>query len=106
VVWFDRPWLGESPADIDDFNNSAFNFILNEYVLSCSAPKAFKFAESFSKPVILPLTGFQKRWAPCCPLFKRELFIGNLFAGFQNRQDCPWPVFKSSRCNSETSVVQ
>ncbi len=26
----------------------------------------------------------------CCPLFKRELFIGKLFAGFQNRQDCPF----------------
>jgi hypothetical protein len=28
-------------------------------------------------------------------LFKRELFIGNLFAGFQNRQYCPLPVFNS-----------
>jgi hypothetical protein len=29
-----------------------------------------------------------------CPLFKRELFIGNLFAGFQNRQDCPLAGFQ------------
>jgi hypothetical protein len=34
--------------------------MLNEKVLSCSAPKAFEFAESFSKPVRLPLAGFQK----------------------------------------------
>jgi hypothetical protein len=26
--------------------------------------------------------------------------IANLFAGFQNRRDWPWPVFKSSLCNS------
>jgi hypothetical protein len=48
-------------------------------------PKAFEFAESFLKPARLPLSGFQKWWALCCPLFKRELFIDNLFAGFQNR---------------------
>jgi hypothetical protein len=36
--------------------------------------------------VRLPLASFQKWWALCCPLFKRELFIGNLFAGFQNRR--------------------
>jgi hypothetical protein len=53
-------------------------------------------AEGFSKPAKMPLPGFQKWCALCCPLFKRELFIGNLFAGFQNRGDCPLPVFKSS----------
>ncbi len=28
VVWFDRPWLGESPADIHNLFNCPFNFIL------------------------------------------------------------------------------
>jgi hypothetical protein len=28
VVWFDRPWLGESPADIRNFLNCPFNLIL------------------------------------------------------------------------------
>jgi hypothetical protein len=59
-----------------------------------------EFAESFLKPAILPLAGFQKWWALCCPLFNRELFIGNLFAGFQNWQD-----FSLQMCNSETSVI-
>ncbi len=25
VIWFDRPWLGESPADIHNFFNCPFN---------------------------------------------------------------------------------
>jgi hypothetical protein len=29
VVWFDRPGLGESPADIYNFLNCPFNFLLN-----------------------------------------------------------------------------
>jgi hypothetical protein len=29
VVRFDRPWSGESPADIHNFLNCPFNFILN-----------------------------------------------------------------------------
>jgi hypothetical protein len=29
VVWFDRPWLGESPADIHNFYKCPFNLILN-----------------------------------------------------------------------------
>jgi hypothetical protein len=37
----------------------------------------------------LLLASFLKWWVLCCPLFKRELFVGNLFAEFQNRQDCP-----------------
>jgi hypothetical protein len=47
-------------------------------------PKAFEFAESFSKLAILPLAGFQKLTVLCCLLFRRELFIGNLYARFQN----------------------
>jgi hypothetical protein len=41
-------------------------------------PKAFELNESFSKSARLPQAGFQKWRALCCPLFKRELFIGNL----------------------------
>jgi hypothetical protein len=51
--------------------------------------KAFEFAESFSKPARLPHAAFQKWWELCCLLFKRELFIGNLFAAFQNWRDDP-----------------
>jgi hypothetical protein len=29
VVWFDRPCLGEIPADIHNFLNCPFNFLLN-----------------------------------------------------------------------------
>ncbi len=29
VAWFDGSWLEESVADIHNFFNSAFNFILN-----------------------------------------------------------------------------
>jgi hypothetical protein len=29
MAWFDRSWLEESPADIHNFFNSAFNFILS-----------------------------------------------------------------------------
>ncbi len=29
VVWIDRPCLGENPADIHNFFNSAYNFRLN-----------------------------------------------------------------------------
>jgi hypothetical protein len=50
VVWFHRPWFGESPADIHNFFNSAFNFKLNYQVLNRLAPKAFEFAEIFLKP--------------------------------------------------------
>ncbi len=50
MVWFDRPWFGESPADIHNFVNSAFNFKLNYQVLNNLAPKAFEFPEIFSKP--------------------------------------------------------
>jgi hypothetical protein len=52
------------------------------------------------KPVRLPLASFQKWWALCCQLFKRELFIINLFAGFQKQQDCPFPVSKALCGNS------
>jgi hypothetical protein len=47
VVWFDRPWFGESPADILNFFNSGFHFKLNDQVLNRLAPKAFEFAEIF-----------------------------------------------------------
>jgi hypothetical protein len=50
VVWFDRPWLGESPADFHNFYISPFNFILNSLMLSRIARKAFEFAKSFLKP--------------------------------------------------------
>ncbi len=50
MVWFDRHWFGESPADIHNFFNSAFSLKLNYQVLKCLAPKAFEFAEIFSKP--------------------------------------------------------
>jgi hypothetical protein len=50
VVWFNRLWFGESPADIHNFFNSAFNFKLNYQVLNRLAPKGFEFAEIFSKP--------------------------------------------------------
>jgi hypothetical protein len=50
----------------------------------------------------LPLAGFQKCWALCFQLFKRELFFCNLFAGFQNLRDCPLLIFKSFWRNSET----
>jgi hypothetical protein len=56
VVWSDKPWLGERPADIHIFFNNAFNLIL-------LAPTAFEFAKNFSNPVRLPLAGF-KKW--CC----------------------------------------
>jgi hypothetical protein len=69
-------------------------------------PRAFEFAESFPKLAGLPLAGFKIWWALYCLLFKRELFIGNLIAGLQNQQDCLLPVFKSSRCNSKTSVIE
>jgi hypothetical protein len=45
VVWSDRSWLGEGLADIHNFFNSVFNFM----VLSRLAQKAFEFSESCSK---------------------------------------------------------
>ncbi len=49
VVGFDRPWLGESPADFQNFFNCPFNFILNQKILSPLAWKVIEFAKSFSK---------------------------------------------------------
>jgi hypothetical protein len=37
----------------------------------------------------LPLAGFQKWWALYCPLFKRELFISNLFLDFKTSKIAP-----------------
>jgi hypothetical protein len=53
-------------------------------------PKAFDIAESISKLASLPLAGFQKWWALCCPLFKRKWFIATYpyLQGFKNRRDC------------------
>jgi hypothetical protein len=31
-VWFDRSWLGESPADIHNIFNGAFIFILDKFL--------------------------------------------------------------------------
>jgi hypothetical protein len=58
-------------------------------------PKAFEFAESFSKPAKLTLAGFQKWQALCCQLFKRALFMGNIFSGFKNQRFWFWPIFKN-----------
>jgi hypothetical protein len=68
-------------------------------------PKAFEFAESFSKPASLPLASFQKWWALSCPLYKRELFIGNLFRIKKLARLSLAMVFKSSRCNSDKYVI-
>jgi hypothetical protein len=76
MAWFDRSWLGESPAYIHILFNSL-------------APKAFEFAESFLKPARLPLAGFQKWWALCCPLFKRELFGGNYLPDLKTGEVAP-----------------
>jgi hypothetical protein len=65
----DRPWFGESPADILNLFNSAFNFILN----NCLAPSAFEFAESFPKPMRLPQAGYQKLRDICCPKVAKNL---------------------------------
>jgi heme/copper-type cytochrome/quinol oxidase subunit 2 len=87
VVKFDRPWLVESPVIVIIF---VILFIISFYTeLISLAPKAFEFAESFSKPARSPLIGFQKWWALCYPLFKRDLFIGNLFAGFKTGKIAP-----------------
>jgi hypothetical protein len=34
VVWFDRSFLEESPADIHNFDNIVFHFILNQKFLA------------------------------------------------------------------------
>jgi hypothetical protein len=86
VVWFDRPWFRESPADIHNFFNSAFNFKLNYQVLNRLAPKAFEFAEIFSKPASSnPLLLLDNR----CLRFAPRVF--------ENRQGATSPVLKSGK---------
>jgi hypothetical protein len=48
-------------------------------VLSSSVPNVFEFDDRFSKPARLALSGFSKLADLHCRLFKRELFIGNMF---------------------------
>jgi hypothetical protein len=69
-------------------------------------PKTFEFAESFSKPVRLPMAGFQKWWLLCCPLFKREYIIGNQFAGFQNKEIVSCRFSKAFGATPEKFVIQ
>jgi hypothetical protein len=86
VVWFDRPWFGESPADIHNFLNSAFNFKLNYQVLNRSAPKASEFAEILSKLASSnPLLLLDNRCLRVAP------------RAFENRQGATSPVLKSGK---------
>ncbi len=34
IVWFEEPWLGESPEGIRNFLNCVFHFALNNKVLA------------------------------------------------------------------------
>jgi hypothetical protein len=84
VVWFDRPWFGESPADIHNFFNSAFSFKLNYKVINRLAPKAFEFAEILSKLAgSNPLLLWDNRCLRVAP------------RAFENRQGTISPVLKS-----------
>jgi hypothetical protein len=70
VVWFDRPWFGESLADILNFFNSAFHFKLNDQVLNRLAPKAFEFAEIFQNRRVQILCSY---WTTDVSELHREL---------------------------------
>jgi hypothetical protein len=86
VVWFDRPWFGESRADIHNFFNSAFNFKLNYQVLNHLVSKASEFAEIFSKPASSnPLLLLDNRCLRVAP------------RAFANWQGATSPVLKSGK---------
>jgi hypothetical protein len=89
VVWFYRPWFGESPAYIHNFFNSAFNFKLNYQVLNRLAPKAFECAEILLKPAssnpLLLLDNTHNSGLRVAP------------RAFKNRQGATSPVLKSSK---------
>jgi hypothetical protein len=65
-------------------------------VLSRLAPKASEFAESFSKPARLPLTGFQKWWR-CAALISKDNFSSETYFPDFKTSEMLIAGFKSSR---------
>jgi hypothetical protein len=61
---------------------------MNYQSISRLAPKAFEFAESFSKQARLLLAGgLSKVVGAVMPAFQNRFFIDNLCARFRNRRD-------------------
>jgi hypothetical protein len=92
-------------GSVNNFFNSAFKFLWNFKVLSCLAPEAFEFAETFSKPARLPRQAFKSGVHLAARFSKESCSLATYLLDLKTGE-MPLAVFKSSRCNSETSVIQ